>query len=52
MWKKVNARDFECSAVAGARLADLSVSESAVLPGFSSIMFTANGPKKRIFLVS
>ncbi len=51
MGKKGDLSDFERGSVVGARRADLSISKTADLLGFSqpSLGFTENGPKKKIF---
>ncbi len=55
MGKKGDLSDFERGMVVGARRADLSISKTADLLGFShttSLGFTDNGPKKRQYPVS
>ncbi len=54
MGKKVGLSDFECGMVVGARQADLSISKTADLLGYShtNLGFTENGPKKIKYPVS
>ncbi len=55
MGKKGDLSDFERGMVVGARRADLSISKTADLLGFShttSLGFTENGLKKRQYPVS
>ncbi len=56
MGKKGDLREFNRGMVVGARLAGLSISQTADLLGFlhtqPSLGFTENGPKKRKYPVS